>query len=847
MKQAYLLITCLLASAIAVSQKDIPLENLMYYGKIDVKNPVICDSIDVNGDNYSSADLLDTYLSLSNIRDYELVHSKKSSAFIFKKPKNGSQLSLLKFYLNPENFMPVQIDFKSSDPFIVYMDGVKEAEKKTKENNFKDSRTVTMSFNADPRQYSFTIKILSDASDLCDTYFSATLKTGKKDSLDDSAFSAKDRRILNITDFLVGKRISRTSVSPNGKYAIIDYNIVNDNGSKEKSTEVKEIISGRIILRDENSRRQLNWMPASNLMYYTSKHGKTNELKTIDPVTLQERVIAKDIPDDNFAWSPKEDFLIISKADTFPEDKGELHRLLSPEDRQAYFRDRSSLYKYDLSTGICNRLTYGKNDTWLCDISNNGKMLLFGVREPFVTKLPFNEISMFLLNLETMKVDTIWYKDGYATDARFSPDCREILLIGGPDAFGGIGRNIGKGQIANQFDIQAFIMDIKTKSIRPFTRDFDPSIAAAAWNRFDGKIYLKAEDKDYERLFVYDPGKKTFEKLPATPDVVNSFDIANNAPVMIYYGSTDTFTGKGYSMDLKSLKETVISDPGSERLAKTDIGKTGDWNFTAMDGTLIDGRYYLPPHFNPSARYPVIVYYYGGTSPKSREFESNFPLSLYAAMGYVVYTLQPSGATGFGQKFSARHVNAWGKYDADEIIQGTKLFCREHPFADSTRIGCIGASYGGFMTMYLLTKTNMFKAAVSHAGISSIASYWGEGYWGYSYGSAATTGNYPWNNPKLYTEQSPLFNADKINTPILLIQGKADTNVPIGESIQMYNALKILGKDVELIHVDAEDHHITNMRRKVEWQRTIFAYFAKYLKNDDRWWNDMYKPTAIEE
>jgi dipeptidyl aminopeptidase/acylaminoacyl peptidase len=151
------------------------------------------------------------------------------------------------------------------------------------------------------------------------------------------------------------------------------------------------------------------------------------------------------------------------------------------------------------------------------------------------------------------------------------------------------------------------------------------------------------------------------------------------------------------------------------------------------------------------------------------------------------------------------------------------------------------------MTMYLQTKTDMFKAAVSHAGISSIASYWGEGYWGYSYSSAASSGSYPWNNPELYWDHSPLFHADKIKTPLLLLQGSVDTNVPIGESIQMFTALKVLGKEVDYVRIEGENHSIRNFSRKMEWQRTILAFFAKHLKGDDRWWLDMYKPTALEK
>jgi dipeptidyl aminopeptidase/acylaminoacyl peptidase len=234
------------------------------------------------------------------------------------------------------------------------------------------------------------------------------------------------------------------------------------------------------------------------------------------------------------------------------------------------------------------------------------------------------------------------------------------------------------------------------------------------------------------------------------------------------------------------------------------------------------------------------VYYYGGTTPVSRTFDGRYPFHLYAAMGYVVYVLQPSGTIGFGQEFSARHVNAWGAYTADEIIEGTKKTCDAHPFLDRSKIGCIGASYGGFMTMYLQTRTDIFAAAVSHAGISDITSYWGEGYWGYSYSGFASAESFPWNNWDLYVGQSPLFFADRMKTPLLLLHGNVDTNVPPGESIQMFTALKILGVPVELILIDGEDHHIIDYDKRIRWNNSIFAWFAKWLQDDDGWWNEIY-------
>jgi dipeptidyl aminopeptidase/acylaminoacyl peptidase len=328
--------------------------------------------------------------------------------------------------------------------------------------------------------------------------------------------------------------------------------------------------------------------------------------------------------------------------------------------------------------------------------------------------------------------------------------------------------------------------------------------------------------------------------LDLPEDIIASFQIADTQPTALFRGENPTNAYRMYAYDLKSQKSTLLSDPYKTQLDELIVSPVTTWTFTSSGNTVIDGRYYLPPNFDPNKKYPLIVYYYGGTSPVSRVFESTYPLQVYASLGYVGYTLQPSGTTGYGQEFSARHVNAWGKTTADEIIEGVQKFCREHPFVDSAKVGCVGASYGGFMTQYLQTKTDIFAAAVSHAGISSIASYWGEGYWGYAYSGAASAYSYPWNNPGLYAGQSPLFNADKINTPLLLLHGTADTNVPIGESIQMYNALKILGKEVEFIQVQGENHAIYDYKKRIEWNKTIYAWFAKWLKNQPEWWEVLY-------
>ncbi|MEL7388112.1 MAG: prolyl oligopeptidase family serine peptidase, partial [Pseudomonadota bacterium] len=183
---------------------------------------------------------------------------------------------------------------------------------------------------------------------------------------------------------------------------------------------------------------------------------------------------------------------------------------------------------------------------------------------------------------------------------------------------------------------------------------------------------------------------------------------------------------------------------------------------------------------------------------------------------------------------------AWGEYTANDIIDGTKAFLDKYNFVDSKRVGNLGASYGGFMTMLLATKTDMFSASIAHAGISNITSYWGQGWWGYLYSAEASKNSYPWNNPSLYSQHSPVFHADKVTTPLLLLHGDSDTNVPVGESHNMYTALKLLGKDVDLIEYKGADHQIFARDKRFDWWNTMLAYFDKNLKDQPQWWQYLY-------
>ena len=837
----YIIIGLLLVISVKSQQPLMP-EKIYSFNPIPVQRPIMLDSTNLNKSLFSDEQLLAYTISFPSQTRFTTELNRDTTGFFnLSKPQQGEAIQLLSFFVDSDRYGKGKLTVTSPNPLELWIDNVKRATKTQVNDSLHQSGSVETNLNGAANNMRIVIKMLTSAGDKSDPAVKIELKPDEKDSLLIYTFNNIDARRINIKDILEAKRVSDSSISPSGRFLLLNLRETLSGGNSRGYTEIYDAKQKRTILSEPAGRTQLNWMPQSDLLYYVADDNNGRTLYTLDPLTAETKIIAEGLPKENFYMAPDEQSIFFSSKESITiSNPGGLKRLLGIDDRQPNYRDRYFLYRHFFDTGLTQQLTFGKQTASINNITDDMRKLLFSISEEYLLERPFRRSSLFMLDLETMALDTIWENETYAYSAQFSPDGKQLLIHGAPEAFGGIGLNIKEGQIANSYDTQSFIMNLSTRQVEPVTKNFNPTINAQQWNSVDGHIYYRVEEGDRANVYRYNPQRKKFEKLPLKEDLIRSFNIANNAAWATYTGVSASNSNRSYLLNLKTMESTLISDPYAEQLNKLQLGEVKEWNFTSSFGDVIEGRYYLPPHFDPQKKYPLIVYYYGGTSPTARTFESTYPLHVYAAQDYVVYTLQPSGTTGYGQEFSARHVNAWGEQTAEEIIEGTKAFIASHSFVDGTKVGNIGASYGGFMTQYLITKTDLFSASVSHAGISNITSYWGEGYWGYSYSAGASAGSFPWNNPDLYVRQSPLFSADKINTPLLLLHGTADTNVPIGESIQMYNALKLLGKEVEFIQVEGENHAIYDYDKRIAWNNAIYSWFAKWLKEDSRWWDSMF-------
>ncbi len=644
---------------------------------------------------------------------------------------------------------------------------------------------------------------------------------------------------FRIDESALGTRVSRVSVSPDGKYMIISYYTMYGEDRHRSWSELMECATGRIV--NGTLPRGAFWLSKGSTLCYTVATDETYSLFTLDASSQKQSLLAEELPDRNFSISPDGTFLILHKLIEGPKDAGPIRRLRDPDDRLAGHRNRYYLEKYDLKTGIRQPLTYAGNSTSIYEISPDSKKLIYGSMTEKMDVFPFYFEDVVQLDLTTLATDTLIKSEPYVKSVTYSPDGNRLFITAGPESFGGIGKNNGGHKYSNDYDVQGYLFTIADRSILPVTRDFNPSIDGyPVWNRADGRVYFRASDGFTLNVYRLDPKSGNIVKIDFGMPYVSDFSIgADDSKWIAAVGSDYHYGGRCELLDTKSNKIRLIDDPYSKDFPDLQVGEASSWTYKASDGTTIDCIQVLPPDFDPKKKYPMIVYYYGGCSPCQR-YLSVYDPQIFASRGYVTLVINPSGAYGYGQEFSSRHANAWGERTADDIIEGVKEYCRTHDFVNDKKIGCLGASYGGFMTQYLQTKTDIFAAAASHAGISNVASYWGEGNWGYSYNTTAAPESYPWNNPDLFTKHGSLFNADKIHTPLLLLHGNADTNVPVGESIQLFNALRILGRDVEFIQVDGENHYISNYDKRRQWHASIMAWFAKYLQDDPEWWDSLY-------
>jgi dipeptidyl aminopeptidase/acylaminoacyl peptidase len=221
----------------------------------------------------------------------------------------------------------------------------------------------------------------------------------------------------------------------------------------------------------------------------------------------------------------------------------------------------------------------------------------------------------------------------------------------------------------------------------------------------------------------------------------------------------------------------------------------------------------------------MIVFVHGGpswvTAPSWPTLSENQREVLFAAEGYYVFYPNPRGSTGFGERFTKANVKDAGRGPLHDILTGIEAVTAAHP-VDDHRIGLTGWSYGGYMTMWALTQSSRFQAAVAGAGVANWQSYYGEN--GIDQGLIPYFGASVYENPDIYAQSSPITFIKQVRTPTLIVVGDSDIECPAPQSYEYWHALRTLGVKTQLVVYPHEGHEFSDpthvldlLQRMTEW------------------------------
>lgn len=493
------------------------------------------------------------------------------------------------------------------------------------------------------------------------------------------------------------------------------------------------------------------------------------------------------------------------------------------------------LHLVDVATGS-RRVIVEASDDVIDDYSflPDGRHVVWA-RTRATSKRPWFRTEILSLDLATGRERTIAGLDaGWEVRPQrlvVSPDGKRLAFVGPPGEVGEIGSGRPERNVYNK---QLWCLDLGTGTLRRVGDASAGEVHDVIWS---GEQLVIATTRGPEAgIARLEPRGDGWREAPLeTTGSIGRAAFAPDGSAVVYTASTPTRLPELRLRRLPAGQEMVVERPNARLSSLWRLSRPRDATFEGPGGESIDAWWYAPSRRLDEGKTPLVVYYYGGSSPTLRGF--NFTHQWLAANGYAVLVLNPRGAHGRGDAFADHHAGDWGPKAAADVESGVAALLAARRDLDPDRVGIYGGSYGGFLTQYLLTVSDRFAAAVSMYGISDLATYWGQGSWGWTYGDMAWAGRTPWRDPDYFAGHSPLFRADRIHTPLLLLHGGADTNVTPGQSEEMFTALSTLGRTVELVRFPGEDHGISGSRETRSAHRTmLLEWFDRFLRDQPEAW-----------
>ncbi|TLS38541.1 S9 family peptidase [Pseudalkalibacillus caeni] len=295
--------------------------------------------------------------------------------------------------------------------------------------------------------------------------------------------------------------------------------------------------------------------------------------------------------------------------------------------------------------------------------------------------------------------------------------------------------------------------------------------------------------------------------------------------------SDPTNIGDLYSVSFKTSEEQRLTHSNQVFLQETETSSPEEFHYITNDGYEIQGWLMKPAGFDPAKRYPLVLEIHGGPHMMyGNSFVHEF--QLLASKGFVVLYTNPRGSLGYGQQFVDACRGDYGGGDYEDLMAGVDFVLANYGIIDEEKLFVTGGSYGGFMTNWIVGKTNRFKAAVTQRSISNWQSFYGVSDIGYFFANWEI-GSHLTDDPEKLWEHSPLKYVDQIETPLLILHGEKDYRCPVEQAEQLFIALKHQNKVTRFVRFPESDHNLSRTGAptlRVERLNQIAGWFEDYLE-----------------
>jgi dipeptidyl aminopeptidase/acylaminoacyl peptidase len=432
--------------------------------------------------------------------------------------------------------------------------------------------------------------------------------------------------------------------------------------------------------------------------------------------------------------------------------------------------------------------------------------------------------DLYQYNLDTKTTTNLTEKNlGYDTNPVFSPTGDLTWLQMKRD-----------GYEADKNDIIVRFKGIDMN----LTANWDGSVENFLWSKDCKKVYFTAAIDGTKQLFEVNFPGMTRIAITVTQLTSGDFDVADiygfSGDKVIVTRTDMNHAAEIYSYDLKKKTWLQLSKVNDETYSKLALPKYERRYVTTTDGKKMLVWVILPPNFDKTKKYPALLYCQGGPqSPLTQSYSFRWNFSLMASQGYVVVAPNRRGMHGHGVAWNEQISKDWGGQVMDDYLSAIDDVAKES-YVDASRLGAVGASYGGYSVFQLAgIHNNRFKTFISHCGVFNLESMYGTTeevfFNNWDHGGAY------WEKDnavaqKTYSKFNPIKMVDKWNTPILIIQGGKDYRVPIGQGQEAFQAAQLRGIKSRFVLFPEENHWVLKPQNALVWQSEFYKWLKETLK-----------------